>query len=116
MTHSLKVGLYYSLMEWNNPMLANNSLPYGVKDKANYPYTGLKKVNDYVNDFMIPQIKELIDFFHPDFFFFGGEWDKPKTFRKMKEIIAYFTIIDNYFLFLFYSWLCFSTHYFNNSH
>jgi len=63
--NGLKVGLYYSLMEWNNPMLANDSLPYGVKDKANYPYTGMKKVNNYVDDFMIPQIKELIDLIIP---------------------------------------------------
>jgi alpha-L-fucosidase len=88
--NGLKVGLYYSLMEWNNPMLAKDSLPYGVKDKANYPYTGLKKVNSYVDDFMIPQIKELIDLFHPDFFFFDGEWDKPETFWKMKEVVAYY--------------------------
>jgi alpha-L-fucosidase len=88
--NGLKVGLYYSLMEWNNPMLAKDSLPYGVKDKANYPYTGLKKVNDYVDDFMVPQIKELIDLFHPDFFYFDGEWDKPDTFWKMKEVVAYY--------------------------
>jgi alpha-L-fucosidase len=88
--NGLKVGLYYSLMEWNNPLLAKDSLPYGVADKANYPYTGLIKVDNYVDDFMIPQIKELIDRFHPDFFFFDGEWNKPESFWKMKEVVAYY--------------------------
>lgn len=76
----LKVGLYYSLYEWFNPL-------YTGKD---IPYAGLKKVNNYVDDFMIPQIKELIDLYHPDFFFFDGEWDHPESFWKMKEVVAYF--------------------------
>lgn len=76
----LKVGLYYSLYEWYNPL-------YTGKD---IPYAGLKKVNNYVDDFMIPQIKELIDLYHPDFFYFDGEWDHPESFWKMKEVVAYF--------------------------
>jgi alpha-L-fucosidase len=76
----LKVGLYYSLYEWYNPL-------YTGKD---IPYAGLKKVNNYVDDFMILQIKELIDLYHPDFFFFDGEWDHPEPFWKMKEVVAYY--------------------------
>jgi alpha-L-fucosidase len=78
--HGLKVGLYYSLYEWHNPL-------YTGKD---VPYAGLKKVNNYVDDFMILQIKELIDLYHPDFFYFDGEWDHPEPFWKMKEVVAYF--------------------------
>jgi alpha-L-fucosidase len=76
----LKVGLYYSLYEWFNPL-------YTGKD---IPYAGLKKVNNYVDDFMNPQIKELIDLYHPDFLYFDGEWDHPESFWKMKEMVAYF--------------------------
>jgi alpha-L-fucosidase len=78
--HGLKVGLYYSLYEWHNPL-------YTGKD---IPYAGLKKVNNYVDDFMIPQIKELIDLYHPDFFYFDGEWDHPENYWKMKEVVAYY--------------------------
>ena len=77
---NLKVGLYYSLYEWYNPM-------YTGKD---IPYAGLKKVNNYVDDYMVPQIKELIDLYHPDFFYFDGEWDHPESFWKMKEVVAYY--------------------------
>lgn len=77
---NLKVGLYYSLFEWYNPL-------YTGKD---VPYAGLKKVKNYVDDYMIPQIKELIDLYHPDFFYFDGEWDHPETYWKMKEVVAYY--------------------------
>ena len=76
----LKVGLYYSLYEWFNPLYTGQDIPY----------VGLKKVNNYVDDFMIPQIKELINLYHPDFFYFDGEWDHPETFWKMKEVVAYY--------------------------
>jgi alpha-L-fucosidase len=76
----LKVGLYYSLYEWYNPLYTGNDIPYA----------GLKKVNNYVDDFMIPQIKELIDLYHPDFFYFDGEWDHEEAFWKMKEVVAYY--------------------------
>jgi alpha-L-fucosidase len=76
----LKVGFYYSLYEWYNPV-------YTGKD---IPYAGLKKVSNYVDDFMIPQIKELIDLYHPDFIYFDGEWDHPESFWKMKEVVAYY--------------------------
>ena len=76
----LKVGLYYSLYEWYNPLYTG----------VDIPYAGMKKVNNYVDDFMIPQIKELIDLYHPDFFYFDGEWDHPEPFWKMKEVVAYY--------------------------
>lgn len=76
----LKAGLYYSLYEWYNPIYIGKDIPYA----------GLKRVNNYVDDFMILQIKELIDLYHPDFFYFDGEWDHPESFWKMKEVVAYF--------------------------
>lgn len=76
----LKVGFYYSLYEWFNPLYTGKEIPYA----------GLKKVNNYVDDFMIPQIKELIDMYHPDFIYFDGEWDHPESFWKMKEVVAYY--------------------------
>ena len=76
----LKVGFYYSLYEWFNPIYTGKEIPYA----------GLKKVSNYVDDFMIPQIKELIDMYHPDFIYFDGEWDHPESHWKMKEVVAYY--------------------------
>ena len=76
----LRVGFYYSLYEWFNPIYTGKEIPYA----------GLKRVSNYVDDFMIPQIKELIDMYHPDFIFFDGEWDHPESHWKMKEVVAYY--------------------------
>ena len=76
----LKVGLYYSLYEWYNPLYTG----------VDIPYAGMKEVDNYVDDFMIPQIKELIDLYQPDFFYFDGEWDHPEPFWRMKEVVAYY--------------------------
>jgi len=78
--YGLKVGIYYSLYEWYNPLYTGKEIPYA----------GLKRVNNYVDDFMIPQIKELIDLYHPDFIYFDGEWDHPESYWKMKEVVAYY--------------------------
>ena len=77
---NLKVRFYYSLYEWYNPIYVGKEITYA----------GLKKVNNYVDDFMIPQIKEIIDTYHPDFMYFDGEWDHPESFWKMKEVVAYY--------------------------
>jgi alpha-L-fucosidase len=76
----LKVGLYYSLYEWFNPLYTQKEVPYA----------GLIRVNNYVDDFVIPQIRELIDIYHPDFFYFDGEWEHPEAFWKMKDVVAYY--------------------------
>ncbi len=77
---NLKVGFYYSLYEWYNPLYTGKEIPYA----------GLKKVKNYVDDFMVLQIKELIDLYHPDFMYFDGEWDHPESFWKMKEVVAWY--------------------------
>ena len=76
----LKVGFYYSFYEWYNPLYTGKP----------HPYKGLITVNDYVDDFMIPQIKELINLYHPDFFYFDGEWDHPAEFWKSREFVSYY--------------------------
>ncbi|HDY86716.1 MAG TPA: hypothetical protein ENH82_01205, partial [bacterium] len=77
---NLKVGFYYSYYEWFNPVYTGKQIPYA----------GLIPVNDFVDDFMIPQIKELIDMYHPDFIYFDGEWDHPTEYWKSREFAAYY--------------------------
>lgn len=77
---NLKVGFYYSLYEWYNPLYTGKP----------HPYSGLIPVDNYVDDFMIPQIKELIDWYFPDFIYFDGEWDHPPDFWKSRDFVAYY--------------------------
>ena len=87
----IKIGFYYSFYEWYNPIYLGKSDLSGHK--------GIKKLNDedgdgnsseYVDDFMIPQIKELIDNFHPDLLYFDGEWDHGYPYWRGRQIAAYY--------------------------
>lgn len=89
--HGIKIGFYYSFYEWYNPIYR------GKKDLSGYK--GIKRLcdedgdgnsNEYVDDFMIPQIKELIDQFHPDYLCFDGEWDHGYTYWRGRQILAYY--------------------------
>ncbi|MBI9016213.1 MAG: alpha-L-fucosidase [Phycisphaerae bacterium] len=89
--HKIRIGLYYSYYEWDNPAYI------GEKDVAKYK--GFKKLtdqdgdnnpNEYVDDFMIPQIKELIDKYHPDYLCFDGEWEHGYQYWRSRQIVAYY--------------------------
>jgi alpha-L-fucosidase len=68
----LKRGTYYSLPEWYNPAYPGDggSFPGGGPKQyvtgAPIPYTGYLPVSDYVNDFQVPQLMELINQYDPD--------------------------------------------------
>jgi len=86
----LKIGLYYSLYEWYNPLLKGKHTRWIVSVKSIDEYTGLIPVKNYVEDFMIPQIKELIDNYDPDILWFDGGWDQSADFWHTAKIIAYY--------------------------
>ena len=56
----LKMGYYYSLYEWFNPLWLTN------KQK-------------YVTQHMIPQLKDLVNKYKPSIIFADGEWSLPDT-------------------------------------
>lgn len=89
--HGIRIGFYYSYYEWYNPIYLGKSDLSG--------YKGIKPLNDedgdgdateYVDDFMVPQIKELIDNFHPDYLCFDGEWDHGYVYWRSRQLIAYY--------------------------
>ena len=89
--NGIRIGFYYSFYEWFNPIYR------GKKDLSGYK--GIKKLsdedgdgnsNEYVDDFMIPQIKELIDKYQPDYLCFDGEWDHGYPYWRARQIVAYY--------------------------
>ena len=68
--HGVRPGLYYSFMEWHNPLYD--------EDKPRY-----------VDEVMIPQIKEIIENYEPDVFWPDGEWDHPDELWKSREILEW---------------------------
>jgi len=66
----VKMGLYYSLYEWFNPL-----------------YTA--DVNRYVSEHMHPQFKDLITKYHPSVIWSDGDWDHADTTWRSPELLAW---------------------------
>ena len=89
--NDIKIGFYYSFYEWNNPIYREEddlSNYKGIKALEDEDKDGV--LNEYVDDFMIPQIKELIDKYQPDYVCFDGEWDHPYPYWRARQIVAYY--------------------------
>jgi len=66
----LKMGFYYCFFEWFNPLYRDN-------------------LEKYVDDYMIPQMKDLVTRYKPDIFWPDGEWDHPSEKWKSTEFLAW---------------------------
>jgi alpha-L-fucosidase len=67
---SVKMGLYYSLYEWYNPLYKSD-------------------VNRYVAEHMHPQFKDLITRYHPSVIWSDGDWDQTVETWKSPELLAW---------------------------
>lgn len=66
----LKMGYYYSLYEWFNPIYKTD-------------------LNDYVDNHMIPQMKDLVETYEPDILWGDGEWDHPSEKWKTAPFMSW---------------------------
>jgi alpha-L-fucosidase len=66
----LHMGFYYSLYEWFNPLYLNN-------------------FTDYVNEHMLPQMKDLVLRYSPDILWTDGEWEKTSKEWKSEEFLSW---------------------------
>lgn len=66
----LRMGFYYSLYEWFNPLYRAN-------------------VNAYVDQHMLPQMKDLVMRYNPDVVWTDGEWDHPSETWRSTEFLAW---------------------------
>ncbi|MBP5189654.1 MAG: alpha-L-fucosidase, partial [Bacteroidales bacterium] len=77
----LRMGFYYSLPEWTNP------LHIWMEDPPN-------KIDSYVTDYMIPQFQELVRRYRPDAIFTDGDWlNTSKQFHAEELISWYYSIV-----------------------
>ncbi len=66
----LHMGFYYSLYEWYNPVYKSN-------------------LSAYVDQHMIPQMKDLVNRYKPDILWTDGEWEHPSSDWKSEEFLAW---------------------------
>jgi alpha-L-fucosidase len=77
-SEGLKVGLYYSLLDWSHP-----DYPNFLRDKKRY--TNDAKRWAKFTKFNFGQIEELTKF-NPDLYWFDGDWEQSAETWKAKEI------------------------------
>jgi alpha-L-fucosidase len=66
----LKMGFYYSLYEWYDPLYLHDP-------------------DRYVTDHMVPQMKDLVERYHPSLLWTDGEWERPSSFWKSTDFLAW---------------------------
>lgn len=66
----MKMGVYYSLYEWFNPLWLTNR-------------------QEYVTKHMLPQLKDLVNKYKPSVIFADGEWDLPDTAWHSQQFLAW---------------------------
>ncbi|MDQ3277997.1 MAG: alpha-L-fucosidase, partial [Bacteroidota bacterium] len=66
----LKMGFYYSLYEWYHPLYRSN-------------------VERYVDQHMLPQLKDLVMRYQPEVVWPDGEWDHPSKVWRSEEFLAW---------------------------
>jgi alpha-L-fucosidase len=71
----LKMGLYYSLPEWNNPLFRWYTDPND-------------QLKEYVDEYMLPQFTDLIHRYKPSVLFTDGEWFHSADDWHARELIA----------------------------
>ena len=73
----LRMGFYYSLPEWSNPL-------------HRWTLDPNDSISRYVDDYMIPQFKNLVSSYHPDAIFADGDWDFTPEQLHSTELIAWY--------------------------
>ena len=73
----LRMGFYYSLPEWTNPR------HIWMVDPDN-------EIGDYVDNYMVPQFKELVGRYKPDLLFSDGDWNNTAEQLRSQELISWY--------------------------
>ena len=81
----MKFGLYHSIMDWHHPDAQYDSFLRNKEDTIGYK----KKFTLYLENYMKPQVKELIENYDPSILWFDGEWVSEFTHEQGKELYQY---------------------------
>lgn len=79
--NQIKVGLYYSLLDWTSddyPVFRSDSTRYKIADEPERWARFMKFCN--------AQIDELTELYHPDLYWFDGDWEHTAKEWKADEI------------------------------
>ncbi len=84
----LRMGIYYSIIEWESNKTHRTKTGYFIPTEIVNKYKIPE--NEYVDQHMNPQLKELVNNYQPSLIFSdGGEWDGTEDYWKTKEFLAW---------------------------
>ncbi len=84
----LKMGLYYSIIEWETNKTHRTKSGYYIPEKLVQKYS--IPPEDYIDKHMIPQLKDLVLRYKPSVIFSdAGEWDKTSKEWKTIDFLAW---------------------------
>ena len=73
---TVRPGLYYSLGECFNPAIGRPMRNFYTDEEI--PMTGYQPVEDYVRDYELKQLYEIIDRYDPELLWADGQWFRPR--------------------------------------
>ncbi|WP_303300846.1 alpha-L-fucosidase [Flavivirga jejuensis] len=84
----IKFGLYHSIMDWHHPQAqAINEPEY---NSGEHDHTRINpEFPSYLENYLKPQLKELIESYDPEILWFDGEWMPEYTHENGLELYQY---------------------------
>ena len=84
--NGIKFGLYHSIMDWHHPDAQAFSY---LKDDPNIREDNKNNFARYLENYLKPQVKELIDNYNPDIMWFDGEWVEEFSHEQGLDLYQY---------------------------
>lgn len=78
---NIKMCFYYSIMDWHHPQAFAKGYPHQKAEKPDW--------NAYRENYLKPQLAELIKNYQPSLFWFDGEWINEWTEEQGKDLYQY---------------------------
>ncbi len=82
----IKMGLYFSLLEWETPPPSRKATPYlapEIVGKYQIP------ADQYIPRHIIPQLKELVTNYKPSVIFSDGSWDETSSYWGSESFLSW---------------------------
>jgi len=74
----VKFGVYHSLYEWFNPIYLQDQSS-GTPPRTHY----------YIDQVLMPQLKDLVNTYQPDLIWADGDWDQPSSYWESVDFLAW---------------------------
>ncbi len=85
--HGVKLGFYHSIMDWHHPQAQAIHEPHYWSFQKEMPVN--PEFTSYLENYMKPQLKELITAYDPAILWFDGEWVDDFTHEQGLELYQY---------------------------